>query len=169
MYVNKKVRTETLIHGGSQERGLRGGTENVYGIVGLAKAIELAYQDLDEHHRHVLSLKKYMIDNLQKMFDNISFHGEIDPEKSLYTVLNVCFPKTEKAGMLLFSLDLKGVAVSGGSACTSGAAKGSHVLEGIGADMTRPNVRFSFSRYTTQAEIDFALEQVQSVFTIALA
>lgn len=169
LYVNKKNKIETLIHGGSQERGLRGGTENVYGIVGLAKAIELAYEDLDAHHHHVQELKNYMIANLSKMFDNISFHGEIDPEKSLYTVLNVCFPKTDKAGMLLFSLDLKGVAVSGGSACTSGATKGSHVLEGIGADMTRPNVRFSFSRYTTKAEIDFALEQVQSVFTIALA
>ena len=110
-----------------------------------------------------------MLNKLRSMFNDISFHGEIDPEKSLYTVLNVCFPKTEKAGMLLFSLDLKGVAVSGGSACTSGATKGSHVLEGIGADTIRPNVRFSFSRYTTQAEIDFALEQVQSVFTIALA
>ncbi len=169
LYVNKKNKIETLIHGGSQERGLRGGTENVYGIVGLAKAIELAYEDLDAHHHHVQELKNYMIANLSKMFTNISFHGEIDPEKSLYTVLNVCFPKTDKAGMLLFSLDLKGVAVSGGSACTSGATKGSHVLEGIGADMTRPNVRFSFSRYTTKAEIDFALEQVQSVFTIALA
>jgi cysteine desulfurase len=110
-----------------------------------------------------------MINQLKTMFETIDFHGETDPEKSLYTVLNVCFPKTDKASMLLFSLDLKGVAVSGGSACTSGATKGSHVLEGIGADMTRPNVRFSFSRYTTKAEIDFALEQVKSVFTVALA
>jgi len=169
LYINKKVKPDVLIHGGSQERGLRGGTENVYGIVGLAKAIELAYEDVDAHHNHVLELKSYMINQLKAMFETIDFHGEIDPQKSLYTVLNVCFPKTDKASMLLFSLDLKGVAVSGGSACTSGATKGSHVLEGIGADMTRPNVRFSFSRYTTKAEIDFALEQVKSVFTIALA
>jgi cysteine desulfurase len=101
---------------------------------------------------------------LKETFDDIYFHGETDPEKSLYTVLNVCFPRTEKAGMLLFTLDLKGVAVSGGSACTSGAAKGSHVLEGINADMSRPNVRFSFSRYTTKNEIDFALDQVKVVF-----
>jgi cysteine desulfurase len=169
LYINKKVKPDVLIHGGSQERGLRGGTENVYGIVGLAKAIELAYEDVDAHHNHVLELKSYMINQLKAMFETIDFHGEIDPQKSLYTVLNVCFPKTDKASMLLFSLDLKGVAVSGGSACTSGATIGSHVLEGIGADMTRPNVRFSFSRYTTKAEIDFALEQVKSVFTIALA
>ncbi len=169
LYINKKVKPDVLIHGGSQERGLRGGTENVYGIVGLAKAIDLAYEDVEAHQNHVQSLKSYMIEQLKKMFETIDFHGEIDQEKSLYTVLNVCFPKTDKASMLLFSLDLKGVAVSGGSACTSGATKGSHVLEGIGADMTRPNVRFSFSRYTTKAEIDFALEQVKSVFTVALA
>ena len=164
LYINKNRKAEALIHGGSQERGLRGGTENVYGIVGLAKAMELAYEDLEGHQKHVQGLKSYMIEQLREIFEDIAFHGEIDPEKSLYTVLNVCFPKTEKAGMLLFTLDLKGVAVSGGSACTSGAAKGSHVLEGIHADMSRPNVRFSFSRYTTKEEIDFALEQVKVVF-----
>jgi cysteine desulfurase len=164
LYVNKNMKVEALIHGGSQERGLRGGTENVHGIVGLAKAMELAYDDVEEHQKHVQKLKSYLINQLREIFDDIDFHGETDPEKSLYTVLNVCFPRTEKAGMLLFTLDLKGVAVSGGSACTSGAAKGSHVLEGINADMSRPNVRFSFSRYTTKNEIDFALDQVKVVF-----
>lgn len=164
LYVNKNRKAEALIHGGAQERGLRGGTENVYGIVGLAKAMDLAYEDVIDHQRHVQGLKSYMIEQLKSTFDDIDFHGEIDPEKSLYTVLNVCFPKTDKSGMLLFTLDLKGVAVSGGSACSSGAAKGSHVLEGINADMTRPNTRFSFSRYTTKEEIDYALEQVKTVF-----
>jgi cysteine desulfurase len=164
LYINKKNKVESLIHGGAQERGLRGGTENVYGIVGLAKAMDLAYEDLAEHQNHVQSLKTYMINELKTIFPSISFHGETEPSKSLYTVLNVCFPKTDKGGMLLFTLDLKGVAVSGGSACSSGANKGSHVLEGIGADMTRPNARFSFSRYTTKAEIDFALQQVKSSF-----
>lgn len=169
LYVNKNVKAEALIHGGAQERGLRGGTENVYGIVGLAKAMELAYDDVEGHQRHVQGLKSYMIDQLKSIFSDISFHGQTEPSKALYTVLNVCFPKTEKAGMLLFTLDLKGVAVSGGSACSSGAAKGSHVLEGINADMTRPNVRFSFSRFTTKEEIDFALEQVKVVFEKTLA
>jgi cysteine desulfurase len=105
-----------------------------------------------------------MINELKRLFDDVDFHGEIDSEKSLYTILNVCFPKTSKANMLLFTLDLKGVAVSGGSACSSGADIGSHVLAGIGADMTRPNSRFSFSRYTTKEEIDFALEQVKTIF-----
>jgi cysteine desulfurase len=169
LYVNKNTKAEALIHGGAQERGLRGGTENVYGIVGLAKAMDLAYEDVLGHQQHVQELKTYMITQLKDAFADIAFHGETDPERSLYTVLNVCFPRTDKAGMLLFTLDLKGVAVSGGSACSSGAAKGSHVLEGINADMTRPNVRFSFSRYTTKAEIDFALEQVKVVFEKTLA
>lgn len=164
LYVNKKVAIESFIHGGSQERGLRGGTENVAGIVGLAKAMDLAYENLEAHQKHVQGLKNYMINELKRLFDDVDFHGEIDSEKSLYTILNVCFPKTSKANMLLFTLDLKGVAVSGGSACSSGADIGSHVLAGIGADMTRPNSRFSFSRYTTKEEIDFALEQVKTIF-----
>jgi len=164
LYSNKKNRLAPLIHGGSQERGYRGGTENVYGIVGLAKALELANQDIKDHQEHVQSLKSYMIEKVQSIFDDIKFHGEINPEKSLYTVLNISFPPTEKAGMLLFTLDLKGVACSGGSACTSGATKGSHVLEGIKADMSRPNVRFSFSRYTTKVEIDFALEALKESY-----
>ncbi len=169
LYVNKNTRSEALIHGGAQERGLRGGTENVYGIVGLAKAMDLAYEDVKAHQEYVQGLKSYMIAQLKELFEDIEFHGDIRPESSLYTVLNVCFPRTEKAGMLLFTLDLKGVAVSGGSACSSGASVGSHVLTGIDADMTRPNVRFSFSRYTTQEEIDYALEQIRVVFEKTLA
>ena len=164
LYVNKKTRVNPLIHGGSQERGLRGGTENIAGVVGLAKAVELAYADLAEHQAHVWGLKSYMIERLQELFPDVLFHGETRFETALYTVLNVCLPATPKAGLLLFTLDLKGVAVSGGSACTSGAVKGSHVLEGIGADTSRPNARFSFSRFTTKEEIDYALQQLQEVY-----
>ena len=170
LYVNSRIKAASLIHGGAQERGFRGGTENLYGIVGLAKAMELAYEDVEGHQKHVQALKDYLIQELRAYFgSDVDFHGETDPARSLYTVLNVCFPKTDKAGMLLFTLDLKGVAVSGGSACSSGAAKGSHVLEGIGADMSRPNARFSFSRYTTKEELDYALEQVKSAFEKTLA
>jgi cysteine desulfurase len=168
LYVNKNVKPEILIHGGAQERGLRGGTENLYGIVGLAKALELANTDIEEHQQHVQGLKSHMISGLKELFSDVTFHGETDPAKSLYTVLNVCLPATEKASMLLFTLDLKGVACSGGSACSSGSVKGSHVLDGIGADGTRPNARFSFSRYTTIEEIDYALEQLQSVYAVTL-
>jgi len=169
LYVNKKTKAGALIYGGAQERGMRGGTENVYGIVGLAKAMDLAYEDVEAHQQYVQELKDYMIGEFQSIFDNVYFHGETNPERSLYTVLNVCFPKTEKASMLLFTLDMKGIAVSGGSACSSGSVKGSHVLEGINADMSRPNARFSFSRYTTKEEINFALEQVKAIFEKTLA
>ena len=169
LYVNKRIKMTPLILGGAQERGFRGGTENISGIVGLSKAFDLAYENLEGHHSHVQGLKTYMMERLKAHFRDVLFHGDTSPEGSLYTVLNVCFPATDKASMLLFTLDLKGVAASGGSACTSGATKGSHVLEGIGADMSRPNVRFSFSRYTTKEEIDFALEQVFSAFAVALA
>ena len=164
LYTNSKTSMVPLIHGGAQERGLRGGTENIYGIVGLSKAMDLAYSDLIEHQKHVEGLKNHMIREFEKHFETIEFHGEISKEKSLYTVLNVCFPRTDKASMLLFTLDLKGIAVSGGSACSSGSNKGSHVLEGIEADMTRPNVRFSFSRYTTKEEIDYTVEMVVNIF-----
>ncbi len=169
LYVKNKNKVESLIHGGSQERGLRGGTENVYGIVGLAKAMDLAYEDVASHHAHVQGLKDQMISELTSHFGTLDIHGESDPSKALYTVLNICFPHTDKAGMLLFTLDLKGIAVSGGSACSSGASVGSHVLTGIGADMTRPNVRFSFSRYTTKEEVDYAIEQIKVIFEKTLA
>lgn len=169
LYVNSRNKVSSLIHGGAQERGYRGGTENVYGIVGLAKAMDLAYEDVETHQHHVQGLKTYMIEQFRSMFGDIAFHGDITPEGSLYTVLNVCFPKTDKSSMLLFTLDLKGIAASGGSACSSGAAKGSHVLEGIGADMSRPNTRFSFSRYTTKEEVDYALEQIKMIFEKTLA
>lgn len=164
LYVKQSLKIENLIHGGSQERGHRGGTENMYGIVGLAKAMDLAYDDVEGHQAHVQALKSYMMERLESELGDINYHGETNPEKSLYTVLNVQLPATYKAGMLLFTLDLKGVAASGGSACTSGAAKGSHVLEGICADMSRPNVRFSFSRFTTKEEIDFAVEALLQIY-----
>ncbi|PWH87032.1 cysteine desulfurase family protein [Brumimicrobium oceani] len=164
LYINNNIKGLPFIHGGSQERGLRGGTENLYGIVGLAKAMEIAYEDLEAHQNHVQGLKSHMIEELRKNIEDVSFHGDITPENSLYTVVNVCLPKTSKSAMLLFTLDLKGVACSGGSACTSGSAKGSHVLEGIQADTTRPNVRFSFSRYTTKEEVDYAVGVLKEAF-----
>ena len=130
----------------------------------MSKAFDLAYDELEEHQQQVFELKQYMIDALKGSIPDVRFHGETSLEKSLYTVLNVDFPETEKAGMLLFTLDLKGIAASGGSACSSGSSKGSHVLEGIGANAKRPNTRFSFSRYTTREEIDYAVKEVVSIF-----
>lgn len=168
LYVNKKLNIKPLIHGGAQERGLRGGTENIYGIIGLGKAMEIAHEDMEDHQNHVQGLKSKMINALKEQIPGVSFHGDTTPEKSLYTVLNVCFPPSEKGDMLLFTLDINGIAVSGGSACSSGATTGSHVLRGIKADMTRPNARFSFSRFTTEEDIDYATKIVIEAFEKAI-
>lgn len=168
LYINNNLNTSGFIHGGAQERGLRGGTENIYGIVGLAKALELANESIAEHQNHVQALKSYMIEELSNKLKNVSFHGDTSPTTSLYTVLNVCLPSTPKASMILFTLDLKGVACSGGSACSSGSNKGSHVLSAIHADASRPNARFSFSRFTTKEEIEYAVQTIVEMYETQL-
>jgi cysteine desulfurase len=163
LYINHKVKIKPFIFGGSQERNMRGGTENVYGIVGLAKALSIAYEEMQPHHTHIQSLKTYMIESLKAAIPNIAFNGDIDPEKSLYTVLNVSFPPSEMGEMLLFSLDIAGISVSGGSACSSGSNVGSHVLTGIKSDPTRSAVRFSFSKYNTKEEIDIVVAKLKEL------
>jgi cysteine desulfurase len=149
-----------FIEGGGQERNHRGGTENVYGIVGLAKALEMAYEQMEAHQKHIQSLKSSMITQLREQIPGIGFNGDIDPQNSLYTVLNVSFPAHEDNDMLLFNLDINGISASGGSACSSGANTGSHVLTGIKADLDRQGIRFSFSKYNTQEEVDYVVQKL---------
>ncbi len=163
LYINHTTKIKPMIFGGSQERNMRGGTENVYGIAGLAKAMELAYGEMEQHQQHIQGLKTYMMEQLTKAVPSIRFNGETDPQKSLYTVLNVSFPQMEMAEMLLFNLDIGGISASGGSACSSGSNIGSHVLTSIGADPDRPAVRFSFSKLTTKAEIDYTVDKVREI------
>ncbi len=163
LYINNKVKINPLIYGGSQERNMRGGTENVYGIIGLAKALSIAYEEMQAHHTHIQSLKSYMIEQLTDKIPGIQFNGNIDPDKSLYTVLNVSFPPSEMGEMLLFSLDIAGISASGGSACSSGSNVGSHVLSGIKADPARAAVRFSFSKFNTKEEIDTVVAKLQEL------
>jgi cysteine desulfurase len=153
IYINHEVKINPFISGGAQERNMRGGTENVYGIVGLAKAFELANEHMEEHQNHIRGLKNYMMEQLKKNIEGIDFNGETG-ENSLYTVLNCRFPHHPDAEMLLFNLDIAGIAASGGSACSSGSNQGSHVLRGLGIDMTRPSVRFSFSKYMCCANLE---------------
>ncbi|MBD77685.1 MAG: cysteine desulfurase [Crocinitomicaceae bacterium] len=163
LYMNKNLKVPSLMTGGGQERGMRPGTENVYGIVGLAKALDVACEHVNEHMEHVKGLKYYMMDALEARIPGVMFNG--DPRgNSLYTVLNVSLPPNEKSGMLLFNLDIMGIACSGGSACSSGASIGSHVLSGINADVNRQSVRFSFSRFTTREEIDFTLDKLEEFY-----
>jgi cysteine desulfurase len=167
IYLNSDVKISPMIHGGSQERNMRGGTENVYGIVGLGKALEIAYRDMEEHQKHVQNVKSHMIKKLSESIPGVEFNGTAKyPEKSLYTVLNVRFPETPNAEMLLFNLDIAGICVSAGSACTSGSNQGSHVLRGIGVDMNRPSIRFSFSRNNTIEEVDIVVEKLTQMFLV---
>lgn len=163
LFVNSNIKIPPMIYGGAQERNMRGGTENVYGIVGLAKALEIAYAEMEAHQNHIQELKTYLKTQLLAEIPGIAFNGETDADKSLYTVLNVSFPEMDMADMLLFNLDINGICASGGSACSSGSNIGSHVLNGIKADPNRPAVRFSFSKFTTKEELDYVLEKVKMV------
>jgi cysteine desulfurase len=166
LHVSHKIKIKPFIYGGAQERNQRGGTENVYGIAGLAKAMELAYANMDDHAQYIQGLKTYMKQQLEQHIPGIEFNGETDADKSLYTVLNASFPDTEIADMLLFNLDIAGISASGGSACSSGTDIGSHVLTGIGASTTRPSVRFSFSKYNTKDEIDYVVAKLMQFFPV---
>ena len=166
LYVNKNVQISPIMHGGAQERNMRGGTENVYGIVGLSKAMDIAFNGLEEHQNHVYALKTHMITRLNNSIEGVQYNADsANMSRSLYTVLSVSLPPTEIASMLLFNMDIMGVACSGGSACTSGANIGSHVLAGIDAPMNRPTIRFSFSRFTTKEEIDYAVDSLVSLYS----
>jgi cysteine desulfurase len=167
LHINHKVKINPMIYGGSQERNMRGGTENVYGIAGLAKALEMAYADMDQHQTYIQGLKSYMKAQLEQNVPGVNFNGETDPAKSLYTVLNVSFPEMEMADMLLFNLDIAGISASGGSACSSGTDIGSHVLTAIGANPDRPAVRFSFSKYNTKEEVDYTVAKLRELCMVS--
>ncbi len=167
MYIKKGSAIHPFIHGGAQEREMRGGTENVTGIIGTAKALEIAYRDMIEHQKHIEGLKSQMISRLKETVPGVSFNGDsANFERSLYTVLNVCLPSSEDNDMLLFTLDINGISASGGSACSSGATMGSHVLSALETDPARGAVRFSFSKYTTVEEIDFTVNKVAEFYRV---
>lgn len=168
LYVRKDKKIHPFIHGGAQERNMRGGTENVIGIIGLAKALELSLEELEAHRSHIEKIKGYFIGKLKQDIPGVSFNGcSADLDKSLYTVLNVSLPPSEaNRGMLLFHLDLEGISASGGSACSSGATVGSHVLRALQHSPERDAVRFSFSRFTTLEEVDYTLEKLKGLYSV---
>lgn len=153
LYVNENVQIKPLIHGGGQERNMRAGTENVYGIVGFAKALEIAMANYEMDSQYIRSIRQYMIQELRNQLPDVGFNGNVD-DHCLYTVLNVSLPKTEKSELLLLNLDIHHVCASGGSACTSGADQGSHVIRAMHNDPNRVALRFSFSHFNTTDEID---------------
>ncbi len=160
-FIRKNSGLKPLIFGGEQERGHRAGTESVHNIVGLEEAFKIANDKMEEEKQYITSLKNYFIEQLEEQIPNVKFNGHCrDNEKSTYTLVNVCLPVSqEKALMLLFQLDLKGIACSKGSACQSGSGKGSHVLNAFlgEEDLKKPSLRFSFSGYNTKEEIDYVI------------
>ena len=164
LYAKSGTKFSPLMHGGAQERNQRGGTENVYGMVGIAKALSLAYQEMAAHEIHIKDLKTYFIQGLQDNFPGIEFNGlSADIEKSLYTVINVRFPQIQDGDMLLFKLDIEKISASGGSACSSGTSVGSHVLTALNPNAEGAAVRFSFSKNNTKEEIDRVLEVLEGL------
>lgn len=149
MYLNKDKKIRQFMHGGAQERNMRGGTENVYGIIGMAKALEICYREMEAHEAYIRILKSLMISRLKEVLPGISFHGDSENlDRSLYTVCNVSLPESEENEMLLFNLDLQGISASGGSACSSGASTGSHVLGTLYPNSKRGAVQFDLVSLT---------------------
>ena len=162
LYINENVRIKPYILGGGQERNMRAGTENLYGIVGFAKALEKATEAFEEDSAYIGSLKMYMHDALKKHIPSVGFNGDVFG-KSLYTLISVSFPKSEKSEMLLFNLDIHNICASGGSACTSGADQGSHVIRAININPNQITVRFSFCKHNTTEEIDTVVALLQEI------
>jgi cysteine desulfurase len=165
IYINRNLKIKPFITGGAQERNMRGGTENIYGIVGIAKALEIAVRDMDEHREHIQAIKTYMAQRLQEEIPDISFNGDYNG-RSLYTVLNVSFPPSKVSEMMLFRLDMDGISASGGSACSSGSDIGSHVLGALNVDPSRANVRFSFGKQNTKEEVDYVVEKIKDMMGV---
>ena len=162
LYVSRELQVKPMIHGGGQERNMRAGTENIYGIVGFAKALELAMLNYEKDSVYIKSLKAYMTAQLLEKIPAVSFNGDY-AGSSLYTVLNAAFPLTERSEMLLFNLDINNICVSGGSACSSGANQGSHVINFISGDPDKVAIRFSFCKHNTKEEIDIVIEKLKEL------
>lgn len=167
LYLNNKHKISPYIHGGSQERNMRGGTENVYGIIGLAEALKISCEEMDEHKEKIISVKRKMIELLKNKIDGIKFNGLSDNlEKSLYTVLNVSIPGIDDQQMFLFNLDMNNIAASGGSACSSGSDIGSHVLAEIKKYDGHSSIRFSFNKYNSIEEVEYVVDKILEIIKI---
>lgn len=161
LYIHSRNKISPFIHGGGQERNMRAGTENIYGIVGFSKALELATANYEEDSKHINSLKLYMKSKLEAEIDSIIFNGDAVGE-SLYAVLSAGFPKTERSEMLLYNLDIRNICISGGSACTSGTDQGSHVIRALNTN-DQVTIRFSFNKFNTLEEVDYVIGQLKEL------
>ena len=166
IYISDNITIKPFISGGSQERNMRAGTENVHAIAGLSKAMELSYENMINDKKYITEIKKYMIEQLVKNISDVKFNANCTNfDNSLFKILSVSFPKISESEMLLFNLDIHGISCSGGSACSAGNMSGSHVLDEICKDKDRTGVRFSFSRYNTKEEIDYTVQKIKEIFS----
>ncbi len=162
LYINQNIQVKPYIFGGGQERNMRAGTENIYGIVGFAKALEQASAHYDHDRDYISGLKIYMHQQLVISFPEIGFNGDV-LGNSLYTLISSSFPKSEKSEMLLFNLDINNICASGGSACSSGTEMGSHVIRAINNNTNQVTVRFSFCKHNTKDEIDIVVNKLKEL------
>lgn len=163
-FVRKNTPLKPMVYGGEQEKGLRAGTEAIHQIAGMAKAFELSYQNLEGDKNHIIALKAYLLEELHNYFPGFKING--DSTELFYNIINIMLPlPEEKTGMILFHLDMQGVAVSRGSACQSGSIKPSHVLREILSDdeIGKPSLRISFSHYNTKEDIDLLITALSSI------
>lgn len=170
LFVKKNHVLQPLLFGGEQEKGWRAGTEAVHQVAGMAKALEISYQKLAEERNHIQNLKNYLREQLLEAFPEVIFNGEqFDgsfSNETFYNLINVMLPfSTDKTSMILFALDMKGIAVSRGSACQSGSVRPSHVLAEIlnTEAIQKPSLRISLSHYNTKEEIDYLIEMLKAV------
>jgi cysteine desulfurase len=163
IYINARVKIGNFIDGGGQERNMRGGTENIGGIIGLAKAFDLACTHMAAYQSQISTVRNYFKKSLVQTFQNISFNG-LQEGPHLYTVLNVSFPVNDKSDLLLLHLDIAGISASGGSACSSGTDTGSHVLRAIDPNTSRKSIRFSFSHENTLEEVNYVMEKLKDLY-----
>ncbi|MEO8517144.1 MAG: aminotransferase class V-fold PLP-dependent enzyme, partial [Flavobacterium sp.] len=163
-FIRKGIVLNPLLIGGEQEKGLRAGTESVHNIAGMSKALELSYVNLAKEEKYITELKIYTVNQLQLHFPEVKFNG--NPSDTFYNILNVILPfSPDKTSMILFNLDMKGIAVSRGSACQSGSIKPSHVLAEIlnEEDLKKPSLRISFSHYNSTEDIDYLIENLKLI------
>lgn len=165
VYINGDNMIKPFIDGGAQERNMRGGTENIYGILGMAHALEMAVKEMDERRAQIEKVRAHLIDRLKEAFTDLHFNTDLDGPNH-YKVLNVTFPESDKSEMLLFNLDISGISVSGGSACSSGADQGSHVINALPNTVEGKAVRFSFSHHNTLEEVDVVVDKLRESLAV---
>ncbi len=164
LYINHRVKVGPFMEGGSQERGRRAGTENILGIGGMHTALQTSLENHEVENAHILGLKKYFIEKLQSEMDNVLFNGNCAAhDKSMVSVVSARFPSFPKDNMHLFTLDMNGIALSGGSACQSGSQIGSHVIQALYPGNTYPVIRFSIGKDNTKDEIDSVVEALKKM------